>query len=182
MCIRDSGSNASAVVNVKPEKFPRPNVGLDEPIEKWEDFSSSWQQYKEEYCLSGKKLTRQLIACCSPDLATSLSRVSGGKHFDLEETDILKQMKNLVVRFENPAVHVQTFFAMHQQPEDGVRHFLARLRGFANHCEFRVRCSCAQEVSYADNDIKYKLVAGLVDEEIKAVSYTHLTLPTISDV
>ena len=35
------GSNASAVVNVKPEKFPRPNVGLDEPIEKWEDFTSS---------------------------------------------------------------------------------------------------------------------------------------------
>ena len=161
------GSNASAVVNVKPEKFPRPNVGLDEPIEKWEDFSSSWQQYKEEYCLSGKKLTRQLIACCSPDLATSLSRVSGGKHFDLDETDILKQMKNLVVRFENPAVHVQTFLAMHQQPEEGVRHFLARLRGVANHCEFRVRCSCTHEVSYADNVIKYKLVAGLVDEEIK---------------
>ena len=76
-------------------------------------------------------------------------------------------MKNLVVRFENTAVHVQTFLAMHQQPEEGVRHFLARLRGVANHCEFRVQCSCAQEVSYADNVIKYKLVAGLVDEEIK---------------
>ena len=74
--------------NVKPEKFPRPNVGLDEPIEVWEDFTSSWQQYKEEYGLSGKKLTRQLVACCSPDLATSLSRVSGGKHFELQETEI----------------------------------------------------------------------------------------------
>ena len=28
-----------------------------------------------------------------------------GKHFELEETEILKHMKNLVVRFENPAVH-----------------------------------------------------------------------------
>ena len=27
----------------KPEKFPRPTVGLHEPIEKWEDFRSSWQ-------------------------------------------------------------------------------------------------------------------------------------------
>ena len=76
-------------------------------------------------------------------------------------------MKNLVVRIENPAVYVQTFLAMHQQPEEGVRHFLARLRGVANHCKFRVRCLCAQEVSYADNVIKFKLVAGLVDEEIK---------------
>ena len=110
----DHGQGASVAPSVKPEKFPRHIVGLDEPIEKWDDFSSLWQQYKEEYCLSGKKLTRQLLACCSPDLATSLSRISGGKHFDLEETDILKQMKNLVVRFENLAVHVQTFLAMHQ--------------------------------------------------------------------
>ena len=84
------GQGASVAPSVKPEKFPQPMVGLDEPIEKWEDFNSSWQQYTEEYCLSGKKLTRQLVACCSPDLATSLSRVSGGKHFDLEETEILK--------------------------------------------------------------------------------------------
>ena len=55
------GSNASAILNVKPEKFPRPNVGLDEPIEKWEDFNLSWQQYKEEYGLSGKKLTRHAV-------------------------------------------------------------------------------------------------------------------------
>ena len=154
-------------MSIKPEKFPRPTVGLGEPIKKWEVFSTSWQQYKEEYCLSGKKLTRQLVACCSPDLATSLSRVSGGKHFDLEETEILKQMKNLVVRFENPAVHVQTLLAMNQQPDEGIRHFLARLHGVATHCEFRVWYLCTQEVSYADNVIRFKLVAGLIAKEIK---------------
>ena len=76
-------------------------------------------------------------------------------------------MKNLVVRFENPAVHVQTFLAMNQQPDEGIRHFLARLRGVATHCEFRVRYSCTQEVSYADNVIRFKLVAGLIAKEIK---------------
>ena len=74
----DHGQDASVAPGVKPEKFPSPKVGLDEPIEKWEDFSSSLQQYKEEYCLSGKKLTIQLVACCSPNLAASLSRVSEG--------------------------------------------------------------------------------------------------------
>ena len=70
-------------------------------------------------------------------------------------------MKNLVVRFENPVVHVQTFLAnINSQRREGVRHFLARLRGVANHCEFRVRC-------LYHNVIKFKLVAGLVDEEIK---------------
>ena len=70
----DHGQDTSVALGVKPEMFPRPKVALDEPIEKWEDFSSSWQQYKEEYCLPGKNLKRQLLACCSPDLATSLSR------------------------------------------------------------------------------------------------------------
>ena len=53
------------------------------------------------------------------------------KHFELEETEILKQIKNLVVRFENPAVHVQTFLAMNQQANEGICHFLARLHGVA---------------------------------------------------
>ena len=56
---------------------------------------------------------------------------------------------------------------MTQQPDEGIRHFLARLHGVATHCEFRVRCFCAQEVSYADNVIKFELVAGLIDKEIK---------------
>ena len=55
----DHAQDSLVTPGVKSEKFPRPTVGLDEPTEKWEDFSSSWQQYKEEYRLSGKKLTRQ---------------------------------------------------------------------------------------------------------------------------
>ena len=36
-------------VSGKPEKFPRPSIGLDEPVERWEDFKSAWDQYKDEY-------------------------------------------------------------------------------------------------------------------------------------
>ena len=56
---------------------------------------------------------------------------------------------------------------MNQQPDEGIRHFLARLRWVATHCEFRVHCSFTQEVLYADNVIRFKLVAGLINEEIK---------------
>ena len=158
---------AAVVVTGKPEKFPRPTIGLDEPIEKWQDFTSSWSQYKEEYALEGKKLTRQLVACCSPELATGLSRVTGGRHFELDEQMLLTNMKNLVVRFENLAVHVQSFLAMSQQPDEGVRHFLSRPRGTATHCEFKVHCTCSLEVCYADSIIRFKLVASQADEEIK---------------
>ena len=167
-----SGNNGAgdAGGHGKPEKFPRPSIGLDEAVERWEDFKSAWEQYKDEYSLTGQRLTRQLVACCSSELSTSLSRATGGKHFTLDEDTLLLRMQELVVRFENPAVQVQTFLAINQQADEGVRHFLSRLKGVATHCNFVVKCSgadCGETVSYADNVIRFKLVSGLMDEEIK---------------
>ena len=110
------------------------------------------------------------MACCSSELSTSLSRVTGGKHFNLEEKTLLLRMQELVVRFENPTVQVQTFLSINQQADEGVRHFLSRLKGVATHCNFVVKCggvNCGESVSYADQVIRFKLVSGLVDEEIK---------------
>ena len=59
----------------KPEKFPRPTIDQDSTLESWNEFLSSWEQYKDEYQLSGNSLTRQLFACCSADLKTSLTTV-----------------------------------------------------------------------------------------------------------
>ena len=110
------------------------------------------------------------MACCSSELATSLSRATGGNHFSLDEETLLTRMRELVVRYENPAVQVQTFLAINQQADEGVRHFLSRLKGVATHCDFVVECTatgCEEKVSYADHVIRFKLVSGLVDEEIK---------------
>ena len=95
----------------KPEKFPRPTIGVDETTEKWGDFATAWEQYKQEYDLSGHALTRQLYACCTPELATGLSRSTCGKHFTLDEKTLLLRMKELSVQYQNPAVYVQTFLS-----------------------------------------------------------------------
>ena len=81
----------------KPEKFPRPVIDQDSTLEVWNEFLSSWEQYKDEYQLTGSGLTRQLYACCSTDLKTSLSRTSGGTHFTLTENKLLDSMKQLAV-------------------------------------------------------------------------------------
>ena len=44
---------------------------------------------------------------------------------------MLEQMKGLAVRYQNPAVHVQEFLGMSQQSDEGVRHYLSRLKGVA---------------------------------------------------
>lgn len=143
------------------------SIGLDEPVERWEDFKSAWDQYKDEYSLMGQRLTRQLVACCSSDLSMSLSRATGGKHFSLNEATLLERMKESDVRFENPAVQVQTFLAINQQSDEGVRHFLSRLKGVATHCNLVAKCTCGESVSYADHVIRFNLVSGLIDEEVK---------------
>ena len=78
-------------------------------------------------------------------------------------------MKELKVQYHNPAVYVQEFLAMSQQPDEGVRHSLSRLKGVATHCDFSLDCTCKEKVSYTNHIIKFKLGSGLVDEEIKVV-------------
>ena len=153
----------------KPEKFPRPEVKLDSSAEDWSEFEVTWAQYKEEYNLAGPGLIRQLYACCSDELKTSLSRITGGQQFVKSEADLLKLMKQLSVKYQNPAVHVQEFLGVTQQVGEGVRHFLTRLRGVASRCNFTEKCTVCDDsdVSYADSIIRFKLIAGLLDAEIK---------------
>ena len=143
----------------KPEKFPRPSINVDTTHEAWQDFYTAWLQYKDEYSLAGHAITRQLYACCSMELATSLSRTTGGAHFTLSETQLLEQMKGLAVRYQNPAVHVQEFLCMSQQCDKGVRHYLSRLKGVATSCEFNITCTSGVTNSFAETITRFELIA-----------------------
>ena len=62
----------------------------------------------------------------------------------------------------------QEFLHQYQQQEEGVRHFLTRLRGIAARCNFSEKCQdCNKDISYSDSIVRFKLIAGLHDPEIK---------------
>ena len=103
--------------NKKPEKFLWPILELETTEEDYAEFEATWMQDKEEFALDSKALIRQLIACCSSKLRTSLSRMTGGQQFGFNEVDLLRQMRQLVVRHQNPAVHVQIFLRLAQDPK-----------------------------------------------------------------
>ena len=151
----------------KPEKFPRPTIDVDTTAEAWDDFYMAWLQYKDEYNLVGQAITRQLYACCTTELATSLSRTTGGAHFTLSEAQLVEHMKGLAVRYQNPAVHVQEFLGLSQQHDEGVRHYLSRLKGVASRCNFEIKCSCGITNSFTEAITRFKLIAGLADTDIK---------------
>ena len=123
-------------------KFPRPTVGVDETRERWDNFVLNWTQYKEDSDLRAKEVSRQLVACCSDELQTILSRNLGSQQFETEEKVLLEHMKQLAVEYQNPAVYVQEFLDISQQPDEGIRHFLSRLKGVALHFDFSVDCVC----------------------------------------
>ena len=124
----------------KLPQFPRPELKLDSSFEEWSEFLTTWKQYKEEYKLDGTSLIRQLYASCSDELRHSLSRSTGGSHFEKSETQLLELMQQLAVQYQNPAVHVQEFLGLVQQQDQGVRHFLTKLRGVAARCNFVIKC------------------------------------------
>ena len=80
--------------NRKPEKFPRPDLKLDSSAEEWSEVLVTWQQYEEEYNLAEASLIRQLFACCSEDLRSSLLRTIGGSQFDETETQVVQLLIN----------------------------------------------------------------------------------------
>ena len=75
----------------------------------------------------------------------------------------MKHMKQLSVRYQNPALNLQELLWLSQQPDEGVRSYLSRLRGVSARCQFNVTCECGEQI----NVVRFKLIAGLNDPEIK---------------
>ena len=76
-------------------------------------------------------------------------------------------MKALAVRYQNQAVHVQEFLGLVQKIDEGVRHYLSRLKGVASRCNFEGKCSCGMTNSFTEAITWFKLIAGRVDTDIK---------------
>ena len=109
----------------------------------------------------------QLIACASQELQTSLEKLTVRK-FLRRQTYLIEERKKLVVKYQASAVYLEELLNLKQEDGESVRHYLARLKGVSNRCEFSaIICKCCKEkgaeccsykVSYADNITKYKLV------------------------
>ena len=70
-----------------------------------------------------------MVACCSKELQSILSRNLGRQQFETNEVELLKHMEQLAVEFQNPAVYMQEFLDIKQTPDEGIRYFLSRLKG-----------------------------------------------------
>ena len=150
--------------------------------EEWEEFSVSWEQYKEEYSLDGAGLIRQLVASCSVEVRRSLSRMTGARHFTLTEEELLRMMRELVVNWPDPTVSVQQLLGLSRDQGESVPHYLSRLRALASQSDLSVTCpSCRNKVSYSHSLVRHKLAASLGQKEILTTSNLDQTVLEIEE-
>ena len=99
-------------------------------------------------------------------LRKDLTRTFGALATSDEQT-VLLNIKSLAVRQENIMVARVQLQQMRQDHDEPVRSFSARLRGQAGVCNFKVGCSCSNQVDYSDMMIRDALNKGLADDEIR---------------
>ena len=160
----------------KAQKLQRPVIPEDCTEVQWAFFIDKWEDYKGFYKLTAKEeIYSHIRSCCGDDLQYKLYAATGGTAKTMAEPELLKEIKRLAVMKVNTAVHVKEFWELKQDPGEPVRNFKAKLQGKALSCDFHVEASvtcgkCKEsgtvKVSYMEEMIRHKVVAGLADADI----------------
>ena len=153
----------------KRDRLRRPTVDTDSTEACWSEFQVDWQHYKTGCGIKGADDCRiELLQCCEKELKSSLFRNTGGEYDSLTEEQLLGEMKQLAVRAQNPLVNRVVLLGMQQAEQEGIRTFVARMKGQANTCKLTTECvHCHRQVPYMDEMVRCQMIQGLADNDIR---------------
>lgn len=156
--------------NVKAEKVRRPVIASQGTTEDWTYFTSRWDQYKAATKIAGADIVYQLLETCEEALRKDLTRCYGNLVGETED-NVLDFIRTLAIRPENVMVARVKLQSLHQERDEPVRSFVARLRGQAGVCHFSKskRCECNEIITldFSEDMVRDALIRGLEDEEIR---------------
>jgi hypothetical protein len=113
------------------DKFKRPSISAAGTSEDWEYFVSRWDDFIAYVNPADDRETvLQLLECCDEHLRKDLTR-SSGKLTEKKPEDVLMAIKSLAIREENVMVSRVALHNMHQDRDEPIRNFGARIRGQA---------------------------------------------------
>ena len=104
----------------------------------------------------------------------------------MDETSLLSAIKKLAVISVAANVRRAELLSLKQDHGQFIKSFAAQVKGNAQICAFTKRCTrenCNQEIDYTDDTVKYILISGNVDDDIKkdVLSYSNLDDKTFND-
>ena len=162
--------SAAATPGGNMNKLKRPTVSLAGTSETWSYLETRWGEYRDGTRLREDDIVVQLLECCDDDLRRDLTRSNGGSMVGYTEVNVLAAMKALAVRSENIMVARYALHDMHQGREEQIRSFYARIKGQADTCDYRTKCTkseCNEMVDFAGEILRDVLARGIVDDEIQ---------------
>ena len=136
--------------------------------EDWDYFFFRWGEYKSMVNLGNKE--KEHLGASLGDIVISnvYGRLGKVKYEALSVGELLKEVKQLVVRSRNKLVHRLKLGTMTQDGEEPIAAFETRLKPVARIGKFQVECpGCQQKVDYTDQMVLFNLIRGLADEEVK---------------
>ena len=147
-----------------------PTVALAGTSETWSYFETRWGEYRDGTRLRGDDVVIQLLECCDDELRRDLTRSNGGSMVGHTGVNVLAAMRALAVRSENVMVARYSLHDMRQGREEQIRSFYARIKGQADTCDYRIKCTkaeCNETVDFAGEILRDLLVSGIVDDQIQ---------------
>jgi hypothetical protein len=120
--------------------------------------------------LTAEDTTIQLLECCDAKLRRGVTRNCIGPVplEELTEENLLKAIRALAVREENPKVARVALSRMMQDRGEPIRAFAVRLHGQAEVCKFTKKCvGCDQICDQGEERVADQLCVGLADAEIQ---------------
>ena len=152
----------------KVERVKRPSISSAGTSEEWQYFTTRWGEYVAATRVTGKERVLQLLECCDDELRKDLTRSTVGTLSDKTEKDVLAAIKSLAVRDENTMIARVTLNNSHQDRDEPIRSFCARLRGQANVCKYVIDCpNCDHKVDYTEQILRDVICRGLEDSDIR---------------
>ena len=155
----------------RAEKVSRPTIKMGSSEDDFIFFKCLFESYKRSCQLTDDTDIRdQLLACCETDLRRDLHRYLGTGVDTKSEVELMAEIKKIAVVTRSNLVNVVSLMSAAQEHGETCRSYLARIRGLANVCKLSVACTatgCDEQVSYSDTFVKYALIKGLVDNEVR---------------
>ena len=163
-----SHTQAQPTTAAAVEKVRRPVISAAGTTEDWSYFETRWSDYTKATKIKGQDRILHLLECCDDNLRKDLTMNHGGSLTDQTEEQVLAAIKQLAVRQESTMVARVTLHNMHQDRDEPIRAFCARLRGQAGTCDFQTECThCHENTFYTDTMIRDVLIRGISDQDIK---------------
>jgi hypothetical protein len=135
----------------------------------WGIFLDKWKIYKSIAELEDSEICMELRESCSTTVYKLLYQFVGPEELnreDITEIDLLAHIKAVAVKSVHKEVHRWNYNQMSQDGSENVSKYVGRLKVQAGLCDFKVDCAaCGQKVSYAEDMISQRLVAGLTNAE-----------------